>query len=109
MEIVTSSDIEEKLRHWQSGKISAAELHDWAEDRYSNHRWETESDAVNEVLAQLDMMNMNLITTEDISVLSRALTSTHYLMVLNEHFKSIDMSNRKIQLANDPLYAPFCK
>jgi hypothetical protein len=109
MGTVTVRDVEAKLRQWQSGELSASSLHAWAEKTYGVEAWEPESEAVNEVLAQLDMMDMNLLTLEDVPVLVKALRSKDYVRVLDGHFAAVDIESRKAALANDPMYAPFCK
>jgi len=97
------------LRRWQSGELSASSLHAWAEQTYGVDAWEPESEAVNEVLARLDMMDMILLTPEDVPVLVKALRSKDFIRVLDGHFAEIDIDSRKAALANDPMYAPFCK
>ena len=108
MAVVTADTVESKLRKWQAGETTAAEVHDWAENTYMVSSWEPESDAVNEVLAQLDMLDMNLVTTDDIPVLVAALRSEHFESLLDDHFASIDWKLRKSQLSAVPLYAPYC-
>ncbi len=109
MAIVTASAVESKLRQWQSGELTAAEVHAWAEDTFGVDQWEPESDAVNEVLAQLDTLDMNLVTSEDIPILLAALRSDNFESILTEHFSKVDIELRKSRLAAVPLYAPFCR
>jgi hypothetical protein len=109
MAVVTADMVESKLRKWQAGEATAAEIHDWAETTYAVSGSEPESDAVNEVLAQLDMLNMNLVTPDDIPALLEALRSEDFDTVLEEHFAATDFNLRKSQLSKVPLYAPFCR
>jgi len=109
MAVVTADIVESKLRRWQAGEITAAEVHGWAENTYAVSSSEPESDAVNEVLAQLDMLDVNLVTPDDIPVLIAALRSEQFEALLSKHFASVDLNLRKTQLSAVPLYAPFCR
>src|SRR6478672_6210615 len=108
MAVVTADIVESKLRQWQAGELSAAEVHDWAEKTYAVSSWEPESDAVNEVLAELDMLDMNLVMPDDIPALVAALRAKNYESLLSEYFSRVDFETRKSQLSAVPLYAPFC-
>ena len=108
MAVVTADIVESKLRQWKTGQVSAAEVHDWAEKTFAVDSWEPESDAVNEVLAELDMLDMNLVIPDDIPVLVTALRAKNFEALLSEYFSKIDFELRKSQLSADPLYAPFC-
>jgi hypothetical protein len=109
MAVITADTVESKLRKWQAGEVTTTEIHDWAENTYAVSASEPESDAVNEVLAQLDMLNMNLVTKDDIPALVAALRSKDFESLLEEHFATVDLNLRKSQLAEIPLYAPFCR
>jgi hypothetical protein len=109
MAVVTADIVESKLREWQAGEITAAEVHDWAENTYAVSSSAPESDAVSEVLAQLDMLDMNLVTPDDIPVLLAALRSELPETLLGEHFAKVDLNLRRSQLSAVPLYAPFCR
>lgn len=100
---VTAAEIDAKLNEWQSGSV-----HEWAVARYATHKWEPESDSVNEVLAALDMLDANLTTIEDLAALKKALRSESATDILDAHFQTVDFAMRKRQLAADPLYARFC-
>ena len=105
---VTCADIEAKLRAWAAGHIEAPALHEWAEYHHSS-KWERENDSVNEVLGHLDMLDMNLVTQEDIPTLLLALRARDAAAILEAHAKSIDFGVRKKQLRKSPFYARFCK
>ena len=109
MGIVTATEVDAKLSEWQSGTVTAAEVHQWAVPRYATHKWEPESDSVNEVLAALDMLDVNLTTIEDVPALKKALRSESAADILKVHFQTIDFAIRNRQLAADPLYARFCR
>jgi hypothetical protein len=63
---------------------------------------------VNEVLANLDMLNINLVTPEDIPTLLAALRADNFEALLSDHFATVDLASRRSQLAAIPLYARFC-
>jgi len=109
MATVTANLVESKLRQWQSGELTAAEVHNWAEDTFATDQWEPESDAVNEVLAKLDTLDMDLVTAEDVPVLLSALRSNAFEAILAEHFARVDIELRRVRLAGVPPYAPFCR
>jgi hypothetical protein len=54
------------------------------------------------------MMDMNLLTIQDIPVLLAALKSEDFVTVLDNYFSTIDINARRRNLASDPLYARFC-
>jgi hypothetical protein len=77
--MVTRAELIALLKEWQAGRISATEVHEWAEARYVPGDFEVDDDddsgsAATEVLAQLDLLDINLITAEDIP---------HYLELLH--------------------------
>ncbi len=109
MSTVTTYDIQSILRKWAIDELNESEVHEWAEERYCTGNFEIESAAVNEVLARLDTMDMNLTTKEDIPVLLRALVSNEFEAILNQHDKSIDIEMRKLKLKSVPLYSQFCR
>ena len=108
MKVITVTDIENVLNKWSAGEIDAGKIHEWAENRYMTDKYDTESECVNEVLAQLDMLNMNLVTKEDIPALLTALKSDDCHAVLESHFNKIDIEKRKKELCNLGLYERFC-
>lgn len=112
--IITRSEIENLLRCWQSGELTHQQVFDWANDRFATSLWDTEDEIANEVLAELDTLNINLTTTEDIPYLLQLLTipSGQIETVLTQqkaYSKSVNIKARQVALANDSFYAPFCK
>jgi hypothetical protein len=112
--VVSRNELRGLLDEWSRGNQTAAQVHDWAEARYAVDAWSCEDDVVNEVLAELDTLDMNLLTSEDIPVLNAMLelprgqaTLAHDL--LKSHFAKVSLDARKKELAADPTYAPFCR
>lgn len=111
---ITSSDLRNVLQKWAQGELSAQGVHDWAESRYIVDEWESENEAVNEMLGLLDRLDMNLIIKEDVpaflAILDLGLESEDLMASkLDEYFKSINMKERKQKLSQDPFYEAFCK
>lgn len=111
--VVTRDDLRTVLEDWQSGKRTSGEVHEWAEARYAVDGWECEDDVANEVLAALDVLDMNLVTREDVPVLQVMLQlppgqGARAAELLDAHFQETSLNDRKKSLASDPTYAPFC-
>ncbi|MBI3805686.1 MAG: hypothetical protein HY282_18195 [Nitrospirae bacterium] len=110
---IRRKDIQKVLIGWQKGKLTAKEVHAWAEDRYAAYNWDPEDDVVNEVLGRLDLLNMTLTTPEDIPAFLQTLSySSDCLQQAVEYLEGyeseVDIEQRKRACAHDPLYAPFC-
>ena len=96
------------LTQWAFGNLTESQVHAWAEDRFCTSGYECESEAANEVLSRLDMMDMNLLTSEDIPVLLDALSSPEYLSILEKHEQQVDISARRTVLRHVQLYSRYC-
>ena len=121
MEIVTREEIRQKLREWQSGIISTDAIQTWASERwmsdhYTYEDWEYngEVSASNEVLAAIDMLDINLTTKEDARIYIEFLNTPlgeyprgHSRM--KEKIRSIDFDDRKRQLRAVAPYSSFLK
>ena len=118
--IISRKELKEKLLQWQSGQITAHELNDWAGENYPNDDveyddWdETENSVTNEVLAALDMMDMNLMTPEDVPAYVKFLETPHGSFdvgysQLQQYIKQIDIKKRAAALAANPFYEKFCQ
>jgi hypothetical protein len=112
--IALRSEIESILRRWQSGELTHVEVFDWANNRFCTSQWDPEDEIVNEVLSELDTLNINLTTADDISHLLGLLKiPSGELEIARSHqvaySKTIDLQSRRAALVNDPFYAPFCK
>ena len=106
------TDVASILLQWKAGMLTNAQVHDWATDRYAVAAWDPEDGAVNEVLASLDMMDMNLVTVEDVAALLAALgekTAEGTAQAMDAYRDTVDLVARKHSLVDDPLYSRFCK
>ncbi len=113
-ETVHKAEVQNVLALWQAGTLTGQQVYDWANDRFATERFEAEDEVTNEVLAELDTLDMNLTTTEDIPYLMQLLAIPIDRMDLvvslqAKHAKSIDIKARQKALSADPLYTPFCK
>jgi hypothetical protein len=108
MERVSQVEVESVLRSWQTGALTERQVHSWAEDRYAVDAYEPESAACNAVLAQLDCMNMNLLTPEDIPVLLAALATRDYENLLSELGAAATIELRRRSLRSHPFYPALC-
>jgi len=118
--IVTRAEVKEVLIKWQQGDIDAKYVNDWAGNLYPSTEvdyddWEADdsNSITNEVLAALDMLDMNLLTVEDIPAYVEFLNTPQgdfnkANAKLQRYLRSIDISERKKQLAQIKIYAPFC-
>ena len=111
---ITREQVRSTIEAWQRSEMTAAQVHAWAEDRYAASAFEPEDDVVNEVLARLDMLDLNLTIVDDAPALLRPLTYKaseveKAVAEMERYFETIDLRNRMKTCANDPLYAPFCR
>jgi len=118
--IISRKELKEKLLQWQEGQITAHELNDWAGQHYPNDDveyddWDdTENSVTNEVLAALDMMDMNLTTPEDVPAYLKFLETPidsfdEGFRKLQQYIKQINIKERAAALAANPFYEKFCQ
>jgi hypothetical protein len=113
MQIITRNELRQVLLDWQAGNLQSSDLHDWATDRHAVSTCEPEDDIVNEILGEIDMLDMNLTTTEDATVLLQMLELPaeridEAIGLWEGYRKTIDYETRKRQCKTDPLYSPYC-
>ena len=111
--ILSRRELQNILKQWLNGSLSAADVHAWAEERYLSESYEPEDQVTNIILRELDTIDMNLITKEDVPIFlemvnDKALTEQEAEKKWNLYSQSIDLKKRMKELASDPLYAPFC-
>jgi hypothetical protein len=115
--ILKRDELAQKLKDWQGGRISSEELLRWADALYPSddvdyEDWEGDDSVTNEVLAALDMLDMNLALPEDAPIYLQFLATPvgefqngyrRYKQALDR----IDYDNRRTSLRDIPPYAPF--
>ena len=113
-ENITREQLDHLLSDWCAGRMTATTVHDWAVNRYAVSDFTPEDAIVNEVLARLDMLDANLTTADDVPALRRLLASRPHSLAeavsrYEEYLESVDFGERRRRLANEPMYAPYCK
>ncbi len=117
--VISRQDVKDKLIKWQLDDIDAKQVHEWAENSYNTSHveyedWEDDEYSVtNSILAELDMLNINLLTKEDIPALIEFLDSPpgkfkESDVKFQRYMRSIDIHERKSQLADIDIYSEFC-
>jgi hypothetical protein len=118
--IVTREEVAEKLRDWAGGRVSTEEIQSWAsaaflQDDVDFADWEEEDDSVTkEVVAALDMLDMNLVLPEDTPIYLEFLATpvgnfaTGYAN-MRRRVEEIDYEERSIRLREVEPYAPFLR
>ena len=114
MPAVSRNDLLEVLESWRLHRTIAKDVQAWAEARYGLDDWEPEDAVVNEILARLDALDMNLITPDDVPAFLEALSvpanrSQEAIDGIDRHFETVNIESRQMELHGDPLYAPFCE
>jgi hypothetical protein len=114
MAAVTRDEVRELLIRWRDGGMTPDAVDDWATARFGVPEFEPEDEIVNTVLAHLDLLDVNLMTVDDIPTLLLVLdvpaersAEAHELLRL--HMESIDLPSRMARFRDDPYYAPFCQ
>lgn len=121
MKTITRKDVMQILQSWNQGEISAEAVQNWAGERYATDKydcadWESEDgfSVTSEVLAHLDMLDMNLLVQDDIPAYLEFLSAPvgdfdNGFATLKKYLESVDLEKRKRQLKEIFPYAPFCK
>jgi len=116
MEIIDRSVLRQILIRWQAGEIDEREVHEEAEailDRYTGERDLPESDERSiglEVASQLEILNHQLITKDDIPVMLRFLDTERGREIeawdeWRRYWDSIDYETRRRQLRHNTYYS----
>ncbi|MSU61916.1 MAG: hypothetical protein EXS31_05905 [Pedosphaera sp.] len=71
--IIKREDLAQVVNDWGSGRMSSTEVLNWANALYPSDEvdyddWEEDNSVTNEILAALDMLDMNLALPEDVAV-----------------------------------------
>lgn len=114
---ITREDIQNKLLDWQKGVVSAKQVYDWAnalceDDAVEFADQEGEDSISSEALFFLEMLDMNLSTSEDVPIYLRLLATPKGAFAagmseFDKKFKARVLDRRRHQLKSDPLYAKF--
>ncbi|MFC4348641.1 hypothetical protein ACFO5Q_12375 [Kordiimonas lipolytica] len=120
-QIISRANIKEVLERWAEGTLSAEEVHAWAGQHYQNRAYDfedredqEENSVSNEVLAQLDMLDMNLLVPEDIPSYIEFLSTPlggfdDGYSKLKAYLGTVNIDVRREQLKGTSPYQPFCR
>jgi len=111
---VSREELRAVLEDWQAGRRTAAAGHAWADARDAADARACEDDIAQFVLAELDQLAMNLVTSEDVPVLLGILAldagdELRACEMIADRVADISLPARKQALAADPTYARFCR
>jgi hypothetical protein len=119
--VVTRAELAEMLYRWQAGALSNRQVHDWAEELFGPadyDDWEGEGmedgSVACAVLGELDQLDMNLLTVDDVPALLGFLATPpgEFRQGLADWEAEVAKRNipaRQRALRDDPVYAPFCQ
>lgn len=103
------------LQGWQASAVEADEVHYLAEKWLSEQEWfdlprEDRRSVVLEVLAQLDILNQQLIIQDDVPALLRFMEqgkqdAPRAWRSWEQYWEGVDLEARQAMLSGDPAYA----
>jgi hypothetical protein len=107
---VTRKELKNILLDWQAGALGPLEVLEWAEEHSCPESLGDK--VVAEILNNLDVLHLNLITVEDIPAFLRALGTSpekahEGLDILKKHDDSVDWEARKEKYKGHPIYGPM--
>lgn len=116
--VISRHDLVQLLERWQCKEIDAAVVCAWVEARWPRQDIsfmdrEGALSVAREVLEELDLLMVHLLTPEDVPALLELLATPPAAgAAAIEHFRryraAIDRPARSRKLRKDPLYSPFC-
>jgi hypothetical protein len=117
IQIVTREDIARVLTEWSNGRMTSIEVLSWADSLYPSddvdyEDWEGEDSVTKEVLAALDMLDMNLALPEDAPIYLQFLSTPAAEFAsgyreFRRKLDAIDYDRRRVQLRDIVPYASF--
>ena len=121
MPMVTRRDILEKLEAWEAHKLSTVMLHRWVVELlqepdldYDDWIGDRQFSGAREALLELEMLDMNFVTRDDIPVFVVFLAADQeafeaaYIRFLKA-LQDIDLRERKTALKDKEPYARHCR
>ena len=107
---VSREELSALLLRWQAGDASAAEVKAFAEA--ASGRDAPRDEILHEVVAELDVLEVHLLTVEDVPALLAFLAATDFAAARDtwtRHRDAIDLDARSKRLKKIDLYRPFCR
>lgn len=112
---VTRDDVKEILIKWGNGELKTIEIQAWASDRYASKDyvladWEgknKDKSVINEVLACLDCLALNVIDKEDVPALLELLDTPignfeDGIFSWENYLLAIDLEERRSKIDSNP-------
>ena len=117
--ILKREEVVQKLKDWQANRTSSEDLLHWADSLYPSddvdyEDWEGDDSVTCEVMAALDLLDVNLSTSEDAPIYIEFLSTPigHFQIGYAKYkyaLDQIDHDARRAQLSDVPLYWPFLR
>lgn len=120
MNTISRAQVSDKMKQWVAGTITATEVHAWVTDllltgdlEYSDWEGDRKFSVTREALAELEMLDMNLICGEDAPVFIEFLNTPQggfesgYIAFIGK-LQAIDLEARKKTLKDVAPYAKHC-
>ncbi|HEX2569680.1 MAG TPA: hypothetical protein VH877_08990 [Polyangia bacterium] len=115
---ISRHDLVQLLERWQRKELDAAAVCAWVGARWPSDDVsftdrEGELSVAREVVEELDLLMVHLLTPEDVPALLRLLAappgaSAAAVEDFRRYCAAIDRPSRSRKLRKDPLYSPFC-
>jgi hypothetical protein len=105
---VSRREVAALLERWRDARVNASGVKEWVAAAGSAH----DDAVVREVLAELDLLEVYLLTPEDVPALLRFLDEPDLdagLAAWSRYRDAIDLDARSRQLKRDRFYRPFCR
>jgi hypothetical protein len=117
IQIIKREDVARALTEWSSGRMTSAEVLSWADSLYPSddvdyEDWEGDNSVTKEVIAALDMLDMNLALPEDAPIYLQFLSTPAGEFApgyaeFSRKLDAIDYDRRRVELRGIMPYAPF--
>ena len=108
--VITRAALSHLLEQWRRHEVTHGQVHAWAEARYAVSAYTPEDEVANEVLAALDILDMNITTDAEVPYLLAALQAAdadEAARILQSI--PFDLEARRKQCGSDPVYGPFLR
>lgn len=118
MTLTTRKQILDKLAEWMGGKLSSVDIHKWATELQASGEasfddWEQDQSAARESLAELEMLDINMVTSKDAPAFVKFLETPAgefgpgYISFI-EALQKIDVKKRMKELYDTEPYKRHC-
>ena len=108
--LVRREELRSVLARWQHGELSHSQVYDWSNEHFGLEQMDGGDSVVNEILAHLDIMDVNLTTPDDVPIFLAMLdadSEADATELLRRHGDALDLDVRITKWRTDPFYAPW--